>query len=540
MSSIKVSALLIEDNDSDARLIKEYLREARYIDFQVNHTRSIEEALDILEHRHTDIILLDINLPDSSWPKSLYRVIDCYPHIPVVVITGVDDEQRAVTAIKKGAQDYISKNDLTPSLLIKTIRYAIERHRLKMLFEDASENVRESELRLRNIINNHPDGIAIVNIKGITRFLNPTMECILGKKKEEIIGKPFDYLNCFKDSHCDKKWEFEIEQKSAKLWIEAQLSPIKWAEEEALIVGFRDITERRNAEKRIRLAAKVMESTLDAVVITDKDFAILEVNKAFTDITGYNEQDLKGKTIDIMAAGEYEKSKYQNIMAQVRDKEVFQGEIHHRRKDGDKYIAWLTLNAIKNGLNQITNYAAVFTDITQRKLFEDKLKRLAHYDVLTGLPNRLLFNDRLEHAISTADRHKEGLAVMFIDLDGFKLINDSSGHDVGDLVLIEVAERIRRCLRGSDTVARFGGDEFAVLIENLRDPEDIPMLATKILEAVRKPLLVSDHTYSLGASIGVCLYPAHGDTAEKLLKCADVAMYEVKNSGKNGFKVFGH
>ncbi len=533
-----INILIVEDNALDARLIKEYLLDNKGVYYNISHTESLTDAFKVLQNSNIDIILLDLSLPDSAWPITLHRIVDSSPHIPVIVLTGFDDEERALSSIQKGAQDYLIKNDLTPTLLTRTVRHAMERHRLKMLFEEASANVKESEHRLRNIINTNPDGMVVVNNSGIVRFVNPAMEKLLDTKKESLVGRSFDYWYCLRESTDSMDGELNIERDGKSLYIEVRTSPIKWAEEDACLITFRDITARRYAERRMRLAAKVMESTLDGIFITDKDFLIIEINRAFTDITGFAYSEVKGKMMDSMAAGDYEVSRYREIMANVRETGFYQGEVWNRRKSGEVYAAWLTISTIKDDGGRAVNYAGVFTDITQRKLVEEHLKKMAHYDVLTGLPNRTLFNDRLEHAIAESIRDHGKLALLFIDLDRFKPINDTLGHDIGDIVLTEIADRIKRCVRGSDTVARLGGDEFAVILEDLTNEHDAVAVAAKILEAIGRPLYPQGHECSVGASIGISIYPEHGLTAHDLLKNADIAMYAVKESGRNGYRVY--
>lgn len=534
-----IKLLLVEDNSLDARLIKEYLLDSTGALFSITHAASMLEALNILEKNNIDVVLLDISLPDSGWPDTLHKMVDCYPYIPLIVLTGFDDEERAISSIQKGAQDYLIKNDINPLLLTRTIRHAMERHKLKLLVEEASENVRESEMRLRSIINTNPDGMVVINESGIVRFINDAMEAILGVPKESLAGKPFEYVFCMKSCRSTDISEMEIQrQDGGRLYIEARSVPIKWAEEDACLVTFRDITARRHAERRIRLAAKVMESTLEGIFITDSDFGIIETNQAFSDITGMSYEEVKGRTIEFMAAGDYETEKYKGIMITVKDTGFYQGETWNRRKSGEVYVAWLTVSAIKNDNDKAVNYVGIFTDITQRKLVEEHLKRMAHYDVLTGLPNRALFNDRLEHAIVAAKRAHSKIAVMFIDLDKFKPINDALGHDIGDIVLAEIGDRLKKCVRESDTVARLGGDEFAIILHSLTSEDDAAKIARKILESVGMPIYPQGHECSVGASIGIAIYPEHGANANDLVKSADIAMYNVKDGGRNGYEIF--
>ena len=285
----------------------------------------------------------------------------------------------------------------------------------------------------------------------------------------------------------------------------------------------------------MRLAAMVMESTHEAIFVTDLNHMVVEVNPALCKITEYQAYELMGRAMEFMAAGDYELEKLRGAFRELKEKGFFEGEVWFRRQGGDVYASWLALSTIKDKKEQPKNYVGIFTDITQRKLIEENLQKMAHYDVLTGLPNRALFNDRLENAIAEAKRENSQLALLFIDLDGFKPINDRLGHDVGDILLGSVADRLKQCIRASDTVARLGGDEFAAILRKVSDEADVATVAKKILHTIGSRFYIKGHTCSVGASIGIALYPKDATEADELLKKADIAMYTVKESGKNNF-----
>ncbi len=530
-----VKVLLIEDNILDARLVKEYLLGSSYHTFIITHVTSLSEAFKTIFVETFDVVLLDLGLPDSQGTETLKTMLytAC---IPIVVLTGYDDSDNAIYSIQKGAQDYLIKGELNASLLIRTILHALERHKLRLLLEEASEAVRESEINLRNVIYTSPDGVVVINTNGITRFVNPTMEKIVGVKKEALVGRPFEYWDLIKRCVPNEISEREIETLDGRsIFVEFSYTPIKWSEEEAYRVNFRDITLRIKAEHRMRLAAMVMESTHEAIFITDLNHQLIEVNPALCKITEYRAHELIGKDLEFMTAGDYELEKLRSAFRDVKEKGFFEGEIWFRRKGGDVYASWLAITTIKDQKEQPKNYVGIFTDITQRKLIEENLQKMAHYDVLTGLPNRALFNDRLENAIAEAKRDSTQLALLFIDLDGFKPINDKLGHDTGDLLLGAVADRLKQCIRASDTVARLGGDEFAAILRKVGDEADVATVAKKILHVIDSKFYIKGHTCSVGASIGIALYPKDATEAEDLLKKADMAMYNVKHSGKNNY-----
>lgn len=301
-----------------------------------------------------------------------------------------------------------------------------------------------------------------------------------------------------------------------------------------------NITDRKKAENNIRLASKVMESTTEGIFIMDRNFSIQIANPAFTDITGFAINEVIGRSPDILSPGRhFPEHPHCKIWASVKENNFFQGEVWNRRKNGEAYPAQLSVNTIRDESGEASYYVGVFTDITQRKLFEDHLKSIAHYDVLTGLPNRALFNDRLSHSITLAHRTGQRLALLYLDLDGLKQVNDTLGHETGDLLLQEVSHRLKGCVRESDTVARIGGDEFNIILLNIKDAHDAAVpVSRNILSAINKPFNFKGNECKVGISIGISLYPEDGSDASTLIKNADTAMYHVKNSGKNNYRLF--
>lgn len=535
VNSARLRVLLVEDNPADARLIREMLMEAGNGNVDIIHVENLSKSLVYLGKDGVDVVLLDMSLPDSEWPHTLLKVLVCAPDIPVVVLSGLDDEERALKSVQKGAQDYLVKGRIDGVLMERTLRYAIERQRLRVLLKTTSKAVRESELRLRTIINKSPDGVVVINKKGLVRFVNPEAQKMFGEIEDgfpDIFG---DFL-----LSPDRQKEIEIVREGAgNLTAEIRTVDTEWESEDVFIVTLRDITERKKAEAHIRLAAKVMESTLDGIFITDRDFHIHTVNSAFSDITEWGQDDLVGKNPMIMSAGDYDISVYEEMVRQLREIGLWEGEVWNRRhKSGEVYPAWLRVNSLKDERGDLTHYVGILTDITQRKLLEEHLKKMAHYDVLTGLPNRALFHDRLHQAVSEALRRQSRLAILFVDLDNFKPVNDTLGHDMGDLLLQQAAGRLRECVRESDTVARMGGDEFTIIIADVQESEDATIVAAKVLASLAAPFVLKDRECIIGASIGVAVYPDHGSDPEILIKHADAAMYIAKEQGRNRYHFY--
>ncbi len=287
-----------------------------------------------------------------------------------------------------------------------------------------------------------------------------------------------------------------------------------------------------------RLAAKVFESTLEGIVVTNAQQVIESVNPAFTRITGYTAQEVIGKSPSLLSSGRHDAAFYRRMREDLQTHGHWQGEIWNRRRNGEVYPEWLTINTVRNEQGEIVNYVGVFSDITRRKAEQEQMQFLAYHDGLTGLPNRGLFLDRLHHALAHAHRSRTLVAVLFIDLDNFKPVNDALGHHVGDRLLQTVAERLTAVVREADTVARLGGDEFTVILESLNDANDAPLIVQKIVDTVSQPMQIDGQEVLTTASIGVSLYPQDSTDAEDLLRHADTAMYRAKNSGRNSFCFF--
>lgn len=421
--------LLVEDNQADAALIRAMVGQVAGV-AETIHVRSLAEAIKYLHDDCAfDLVLLDLGLPDSQGLETLIQLLgDEQCGVPVVVLTGLDDEENALAAIRNGAQDYLVKGRIDAQLLARTISYARERHQLRAALE--------------------------------------------------------------------------------------------------------------RSMARMRLAASVMDATLEGIFVTDRNFRIIEINPAFSDITGLTLAEIKDESPVILGAGLYEEERYREIEETVQGGDFWQGEVWNRRKSGEVYAAWLNVSSIADGDGHDGGYVGIFTDITQRKLVEEHLKKMAHYDVLTGLPNRALFLDRLAQALLRARREGGRVAVMFLDLDYFKPINDSMGHDAGDEILREMGERLRRCVRESDTVARLGGDEFTIIMNRIEHENDAVRIAEKILDGMKQPFYPKNVECRVGVSIGISIYPEHGQDQETLMKKADCAMYLAKEEEGNSYRLY--
>lgn len=299
-----------------------------------------------------------------------------------------------------------------------------------------------------------------------------------------------------------------------------------------------EVAERVAAERKLRLYAQVFESAAEGITITDARQRILAVNPAFTRVTGYAEHEMLGRTPRLLQSGRQPASFYEAMWASLRTTGHWQGEIWNRRKNGEVFPEWLSISAMKDSAGKVANYVAVFSDISTLKKSEDRIDYLAHHDVVTGLPNRLMFNQRVILAIDHAARGSGRFALVYLDLDHFKNINNSLGHHTGDAVLRAVATRLREGLRSGDTLARLGGDEFIALVENSGDRDAVAAVAQQMLDTLATPVAVPGHELVISTSIGIAVFPDDGADVHTLVKHADAAMYRAKAKGRHTFEFY--
>ena len=296
-----------------------------------------------------------------------------------------------------------------------------------------------------------------------------------------------------------------------------------------------DITSRRETEAQLRQSAAVFENTIEGVIITDRTGNIVDVNHAFVDITGYSREEVLGKNPRLLKSERQDETFYRKMWKTIIKDGKWQGEVWNRHKDGSVFPEWLNISSVYDDEGIVSNYVAVFSDITSIKQSQDKLNYLAHHDMLTGLPNRLLFNARMDQALKHARRNTLKLAVIFIDLDRFKNINDSMGHATGDDLLIQVAIRLKDSVRDEDTVARYSGDEFIVFLENIENYSNTLVAVEKLMQVFRQPFLLNQQEIHVTSSLGISIYPDDGGDSVELLLNADAAMYRAKDNGRNSY-----
>jgi diguanylate cyclase (GGDEF)-like protein/PAS domain S-box-containing protein len=336
--------------------------------------------------------------------------------------------------------------------------------------------------------------------------------------------------------HTEKQWWGLIS-------LERFDSPERISPEEigALLAASRSIgiaIQRDSANKRLGQASIAFDTAAEGIMICDAENRITGINKGFTEITGYSESEVLGLTPGLLNSGIHSSEFFATMWASLEQTGRWRGEVRNRRKNGEIYPEWLTITVVKNSENQISHYVAVFADISEIKHSQQRLYELVNHDPLTGLPNRRLLNELLEHAIKRAERENTKIALLFVDLDRFKNINDTLGHQVGDRLLKKAAQRLSASVRDSDTIARLGGDEFVVMMEFMGDIEDPATVAKKIISGIQDEFVIDNYELFIGASIGISVFPEDGGNADDLIKAADIAMYQVKNEGKNDYRFY--
>ncbi|SFP93210.1 PAS domain S-box-containing protein/diguanylate cyclase (GGDEF) domain-containing protein [Geopseudomonas sagittaria] len=419
--------------------------------------------------------------------------------------------------------------------------------------QQTRQQLHSSEEKFAKVFHASPDALSITRLRdGLLLEANPGFTQITGYSPSEAVNRTALELGLWVDQADRQRLMRTLEHDGCvqhmPAWIrtsdgrqrlcELSAQPLQIDDEDCVLIIAHDISERMQMQERLLQAATVFESTAEGVMITDLDQRIVAINRAFSAITGYSESEALGQTPQLLASGQHGQEFHEGIVASLERDGHWQGEIWNRRKNGESYPAWMTISAVRNGGNRISHHVAVFADITSLKHAQARLDYQAHHDPLTGLPNRLLFENRLQQALDEAQAEQRRLAVLFLDLDRFKHINDSLGHPVGDLLLQGIAKRLREQLREIDTVARLGGDEFIVLMPTLQQTSDVERVANKLMSAFATPFNAGGHEFFMSSSMGISLFPEHGEDVATLVKNADSAMYKAKARGRNRIEFY--
>jgi diguanylate cyclase (GGDEF)-like protein/PAS domain S-box-containing protein len=419
--------------------------------------------------------------------------------------------------------------------------------------KDAQQRLKLSEDKFAKAFHASPDGLLITRLRdGKLLDVNEGFSRITGYSIKEatnnstlqlgIWGDPQDRARMFEPAQEHgyvRDFRAPIRNRNGSLrTCEMSVQSIPIEGETCMLTIARDITEREQMQETLKQAATVFESTAEGVMITDLQQRITAVNRAFTSITGYSEAEALGQSPRLLASGNHDSAFYASMWHNLCASGHWQGEIWNKRKNGEPYPGWLTISAVRDSDNIITHFVGVFADISSLKHAQANLDHQAHHDPLTGLPNRMLFEARLSAALEDAHIDKRIGAVLFIDLDRFKHINDSLGHPVGDQLLKSIAERLKVHLRDIDTMARLGGDEFIILLPGLQSEDDAKLVAHKLLDCFSLPFKVDEQELFISASIGISRYPDDGEDIATLVKNADAAMYRSKARGRNRVELY--
>ncbi len=546
---IPLSLLIVDDNLADIHILERYLSALENWEIQLSTCETGDDARNHINKSDRDIIIVDYNLGSETGIEIIrsLKEIDCKASF--ILLTGMGDQHTILEAFHEGIDDYILKTDLSPASIEHSIHKIFQQRKTENDLRISQEGLKEAQTiaRLGNwnwdIVNNslhwsdeiyrifglEPQEFA-ANYEAFMESVHPDDRDLVNQAVKEALEENKSYSIYHRIIRKDQVER--IVHEKGKVYFDNSGKPVR------MVGTVQDVTERMRTEESLRLSAKVFQSTSEGIMITDTKGVIVQINKAFTKITGYTEQEALGQTPSILKSGRHEQSFYEHMWYSLTKIGFWQGEIWDRRKNGEIFPKWMSINAVKNDHGIISHYVAIFNDITTRKRTEEVFQRLAHYDTLTGLPNRVLFQDRLQQAIIQAKRKKYFVALLFLDLDRFKNINDSLGHLAGDFLLTEVSKRLTNCIRSMDTVARLGGDEFTIILTEITNSQGVTSVANKIIESFKEPFLLNNQEMIITTSIGITLYPNDGQDMEVLLKNADLAMYHAKSIGKNNYQFF--
>lgn len=541
-----INLMLVEDERVVAFDLKNQLQALGYrVGAMVG---SGEQAVQRIAEVAPDLVLMDIHLEGVMDGVEAATEIQARHQVPVIYLTAFAEDDTLNRALASRPFGYLVKpwdiRELHASIQMALARREVEVEvekselRLKLAMDAASLGVFEWLPQTQRL---HGDGHlgALFGDRQVpldepwadflARVDADDRARVVASLDDALLGNQAIHTE-FRTVHTDGGTHF----------LEANVKAYPSANSERRVVGvLQDVTERRHIEDRLRQSSVVFHTTAEAIVIADKTRRIAAVNAAFTRITGYSEREAQGFDVDallrVQREGEDNDDFFTALLA--RPDGFWQGEVFCQRRGGERFPAWQSLSIVRNLSGQASNFVVAFSDVSAIHASAEKLAHLAHHDPLTGLPNRLLFEDRLEHALELAQRQKQRCLLLFLDLDSFKVVNDTLGHSMGDELLRVVASRLRDTLRGADTVARLGGDEFVILADG-SNPEYAAELAQRILNTVSAPIALAGEPITVSGSIGIAIYPDNGNDRHQLTRAADIAMYSAKAAGRNRYHFY--
>ena len=562
MIDLPISVLVVEDDDADVRLIKEALASNGASPFRVDWVRQLSTALERLAGGGVDVVLLDLTLPDAQGIATFDRVFAAAPEALILILSTAGNEDIARQALLRGAQDYFVKAHVDAYWLPRALRYAIDRR-------DARDRLRDSEARFRAISDASPLGIFVSDAQASCVYTNAAYHTISGLNFEQTLGRnwmkaihPEDRPRVLDEWRAAARGEepFQTEYRFLRadqsvVWTRVSSAPLVYGRHlDGRVKTVEDISERKAAEFKLRAveealfeekerAQVTLNSIGDAVLSTDMAGRLSYMNLVAEAMTGWSYQEAMGRSLaDVFRVinGTTRRTIINPALRAINDDQTAElaSDCVLVRRDGVEFAIEDSSAPIHDRDGQVSGAVIVFHDVSASKSMALKMTHLAQHDFLTGLPNRVLLTERLTQAIRLACRRRKQVALLFLDVDHFKHINDSLGHAVGDQLLESAARRLESCVRATDTVCRQGGDEFVILLAEIEKPHDAAQIAEKLLAALALPHLVDGHELHVTLSIGISVYPDDSVSSDAVLQNADTAMYHAKSCGRNNYQFF--
>lgn len=535
--------LVVEDDPVQKVAVARHLQTIGYT--TVGIVENGADAIEAAANLQPDLILMDITLEGPIDGIQAADQIRRKQQVPIVFATTHTDRATFLRAKKTQPFGYLVKPFGREELQI-----AIE---MALLDHSVEQHLSETMTELNIILENVPAGVVLLKANRFFR-LNRAFEECFELTRSQTIGRPVSILfqgpgqyrafvrRIREDLHKRGVFHEEIELRTSadeSRWCRVTGRMINPGDPRSPSVWIlNDITDSRRAEENIKLSARVFENTLEGVWISDRRQNIIQVNRAFTEITGYNASDAMGQNPGFLNSGRHEPGFYLDIWAELNENGRWEGEIWNRRQNGEVYPEWSSITVVRNDAGHVTNYIGVFSDISKRKEFEERLSYMATHDTLTDLPNRYMFRETLQQSLKKARRNKSILGVCAINLNRLKAVNETLGHSTGDEVLRQVGRRLRQIVRNEDMVARAGGDEFTVILEDLTHQEQAVVAVNRIMKTLNEPFRVDHLEVHIGACIGISIFPHDTDDWQSLKGFAEAAMQRAREHGRNNYQFF--